>query len=88
MAEEKKVKKEAEGKITVIEGTSAGDIDYSGNVNMTLQTDLADAELVWEMYQAKHSLDFMEMQKLLNADVYPDRKLNVRDVAAILKKIS
>ena len=87
-ASEKKVKKEAEGKITVTEGTTAGDIDYSGNVNMTLQTDLADAELVWEMYKAKHSLDFMEMRKFLNADVYPDRKLNVRDVAAILKKIS
>ena len=87
-ASEKKVKKEAEGKITVTEGTTAGDIDYSGNVNMTLQTDLADAELVWEMYKAKHSLDFLEMRKFLNADVYPDRKLNVRDVAAILKKIS
>lgn len=85
---EKKVKKEAEGKITLSEGTTAGEIDYSGNVNMTLQIDLADAELVREMYEGKHSLEFMEMRKLLNADIHPDRKLNVRDVAAILKKIS
>ena len=85
---EKKVKKEAEGKITVTEGTPAGSIDYSGNVNMTLRTDLADAELVLEMYEGKHSLDFMEMQKLLSADIHPDRKVNVRDVMAIQKNIS
>ena len=87
-ASEKKVKKEAEGKITVTEGTPAGDIDYSGNVNRSLHTDSADAQLVWEMYEGKHSLDFMEMQKLLNADLHPDRKVNVRDVVAILKKIT
>lgn len=85
---EKKVKKEAEGKITVTEGTPAGSIDYSGNVNMTLRTDLADAELIREMYEGKHSLDFMEMQKLLSADIHPDRKVNVRDVMAIQKNIS
>ena len=85
---EKKVKKESEGNITWNEGTPSGEIDYSGSVNMTLQVDFADAELVWEMYEGKHSLDFMEMQKLLNADVHSDRKLNVRDVAAIFKKIS
>lgn len=85
---EKKVKKEAEGKITVTEGTTAGSVNYSGNVNMTLRTDLADAELVLEMYEGKHSLDFMEMQKLLSADIHPDRKVNVRDVMAIQKNIS
>ena len=85
---EKKVKKEAEGKITVTEGTTAGSVDYSGNVNMTLRTDLADAELVLEMYEGKHSLDFMEMQKLLSADIHQDRKVNVRDVMAIQKNIS
>lgn len=85
---EKKAKKTAEGKITLNEGSAAGDIDYSGNVNMTLQTDIEDARLVWEMYEGKHSLDFMEMQKLLRADVYADKKLNVRDVVAVINQIS
>ena len=85
---EKKAKKTAEGNITLKEGTAAGDVDYSGNVNRTLQTDLEDARLVREMYEGRHSLDFMEMQKLLNADVYSDKKLNVRDVAAIMNRIS
>ena len=85
---EKKVKKAAEEKITLAEGTAAGSIDYSGNVNMSLQTDTADAQLVQEMYEGRHPLEFMEMQKLLNADVYSDKKLNVRDVMAIVKSIS
>ena len=55
---------------------------------MTLQTDLADAKLVREMYEGKHSLNFVEMQKFLSADMHTDRKLNVRDMVAILNKIS
>ena len=55
---------------------------------MTLQTDTADAQLVQEMYEGRHLLDFMEMQKLLSADVYSDKKLNVRDMAAIVSSIS
>ena len=85
---DKKVKKAAEEKITLAEGTAAASIDYSGNVNMSLQTDTADAKLVLEMYEGKHPLEFMEMQKLLNADVYSDKKLNVRDVLAIVKTVS
>lgn len=85
---EKKAKKTAEGKITLNAGSAAGDIEYSGNVNMTLQTDIEDARLVREMYEGKHSLDFMEMQKLLRADVYADKKLNVRDMAAVINQIS
>ena len=85
---DKKVKKAAESVITLSEGTAVGTIDYSGNVNRTLQTDSADAQLAREMYEGRHSLDFMEMQKLLSADVYSDKKLNVRDVAAIASSIS
>lgn len=85
---EKKVKKAAEEKITLAEGTAAGSIDYSGNVNMSIQTDTTDAQLVREMYEGRHPLEFTEMQKLLNADVYSDKKLNVRDVRAIVKTIS
>lgn len=85
---DKKVKKAAESVITLSEGTAVGTIDYSGNVNRTLQTDSADAQLAREMYEGRHSLDFMEMQKLLSADVYSDKKLNVRDMAAIVSSIS
>lgn len=85
---DKKVKKSAEAKITVNEGAAAASVDYSGNVNMTLQADLADARLVREMYEGRHSLDFTDMQQLLNADVCSDKKLNVRDAAAIVKTIS
>ena len=85
---DKKVKKAAEEKITLAEGTAAGSIDYSGNVNLSLQTDTADAKLALEMYEGRHPLEFMEMQKLMNADVYSDKKLNVRDVMAIVKTIS
>lgn len=85
---DKKAKKTAEGKITLNEGSAAGDVDYSGNVNMTFQTDMEDAGLVREMYEGKHSLDFMEMQKLLRADVHADKKLNIRDVAAVVSGIS
>ena len=85
---DKKVKKAAESVITLSEGTAVGTIDYSGNVNRTLQTDSADAQLAREMYEGRHSLDFMEMQKLLSADVYSDKKLNVRDVAAIASSVS
>jgi len=85
---DKKVKKAAESVITLSEGTAVGTIDYSGNVNRTLQTDSADAQLAREMYEGRHSLDFMEMQKLLSADMYSDKKLSVRDVAAIASSIS
>ena len=85
---EKKVKKTAEEKIKLTEGTAAGTIDYSGNVNMTLRTDIADAKLVREMYEARHLWGFTEMRSLLNADVYSDKKLNVRDVQTIVNSIS
>lgn len=85
---DKKVKKAAESVITLSEGTAVGTIDYSGNVNRTLQTDSADAQLAREMYEGRHTLDFMEMQKLLSADMYSDKKLNVRDMAAIISSIS
>lgn len=84
---DKKVKKEAEGKIILSEGLAAGEIDYSGNVNMTLQTDVEDILLVREMYEGNHSLAFMEMKKLLSADTYSDKKLNIRDAVTIVNGI-
>lgn len=84
---DKKAKKTAEEKITLNEGYAAGDIDYSGNVNRTLQIDLEDVRLIQEMYEGEHSLDFMEMKKLLSADIYADKKLNIRDAVAVVNGI-
>ena len=75
-------------KITIASGKAAGNIDYSGDVNMSQNRDVSDAKLVWQMYQAQYSLENMEMQKLLNADVTSDKKLDVRDVIAVAKQIS
>lgn len=86
-ATDKKVKKEAEGKIILSEGLAAGEIDYSGNVNMTLQTDLEDILLIRKMYEGNHSLAFMEMKKLLAADTFSDKKLNIRDAVTIVNGI-
>lgn len=84
----KKVKSAAEKNITLNPGVAADTIDYSGDVDKDQRVDKEDAKLVREMYQGKHSLEFMEMQKLLNADVYSDKKLSVRDVMAIVSQIS
>ena len=75
-------------KITIASGKAAGNIDYSGDVNMSQNRDVSDAKLVWQMYQAQYSLENIEMQKLLNADVTSDKKLDVRDVVAVAKQIS
>ena len=84
----KKVKTAAEKNITLNPGTPAGNIDYSGDADGNLRVDAEDAKLVWEMYEGKHSLDFMEMRKLLSADVYTDKKLSIRDARIIANSIS
>ena len=75
-------------KITLASGKAIGDIDYSGDVNMSKSNDIADAKLVWQMYHAQYSMQNMEMQKFLNADVNGDKKLDVRDVVATAQLIS
>jgi hypothetical protein len=84
----KKVKSAAEKNITLNPGEPAANIDYSGDADRNLRVDTEDTKLTWEMYEGKHFLDFMEMQKLLSADVYTDKKLNIRDVRAIANSIS
>lgn len=75
-------------KITIATGKSEDSIDYSGDVNMSDSIDTVDAELVWEMYHAQYSLENMEMQKLLNADLNMDKKVDIRDVLAAVRLIS
>ena len=82
------VKAEAAAKVKVAEGTSAGTVDYSGDVNGTGLTDVNDAQLTYDMYNTKYSsFDVVSMLKFLNADVNGDKKVNVTDATAIVNLI-
>ncbi len=82
------VKAEAAGKVKVAEGTAAGTVDYSGDVNGTKVVDVNDAQLTYDMYNAKYeSFDAVSMLKFLNADVSGDKKVNTADATAIVSLI-
>lgn len=82
------VKAEAAGKVKVAEGTAAGTVDYSGDVNGTKVVDVNDAQLTYDMYNAKYeSFDAVSMLKFLNADVSGDKKVNTADATAIVNLI-
>lgn len=82
------VKAEAAGKVKVAEGTAAGTVDYSGDVNGTKVIDVNDAQLTYDMYNTKYSnFDVVSMLKFLNADVSGDKKVNTADATAIVNLI-
>ena len=82
------VKTEAAQKVSVAEDASAGTVDYSGDVNGTKLVDVNDAQLTYDMYNAKYdSFDAVSMLKFLNADVNGDKIVNVSDAAAIVALI-
>ena len=82
------VKAEAAGKVKVAEGTAAGTVDYTGDVNGTKVIDVNDAQLTYDMYNAKYeSFDAVSMLKFLNADVNGDKAVNVSDATAIVNLI-
>lgn len=82
------VKAEAAGKVKVAEGTAAGTVDYTGDVNGTKVIDVNDAQLTYDMYNAKYeSFDAVSMLKFLNADVSGDKKVNTADATAIVNLI-
>ena len=81
------VKTEAAAKITEITGTAA-EIDYTGDVNVSKLIDVNDAQLVWNMYNAKYA-DFTTatMEMFLRADMNGDKTLNVNDATAVVNAI-
>ena len=82
------VKAEAAAKVRVAEGTAAGTVDYTGDVNGTKLIDVNDAQLTYDMYNAKYeSFDAVTMLKFLNADMNGDKKVNVTDATAIVNLI-
>lgn len=74
-------------KIILSKGDKPTPVDHSGDVDLSSALDTYDARLVWEIYKGKFDLDTLEMQKLFAADVYPDKKVNVQDVAAVLGRV-
>jgi len=82
------VKADAAAKVTVADGTAAGNVDYSGDVNGTKVIDVNDAQLTYDMYNAKYDgFDVVSMLKFLNADMNGDKTVNVSDATAIVGKI-
>ena len=57
-------------------------------VNLTGTIDVNDAQLVWNMYNAKYE-DFntVSIRKFLEADLNGDHKLTVLDAAAVITKM-
>ena len=78
------VRRNAPGKVSLAAAESTA-ISYGGDVNMSGTTDVNDAQLIWNMYNASYdSFGAMSMEKFLRADMNADGKLNVEDPAALL----
>ncbi|MDO4489434.1 MAG: hypothetical protein Q4B67_10170, partial [Eubacteriales bacterium] len=81
------VKTEAEGKIAEATATSTS-IAYDNDVNKTGRVDINDAQLTWDIYNAKYdSFVNVSMEKFLSADVNGDKVVNVTDATAIIAAI-
>ena len=78
---------EADGKITEVEG-SAETFNVNGDVNGTGLVDINDAQLVYNIYNAKYdSFDTTTMAMFLAADVNNSKTVDVKDAAAVVAKI-
>ena len=81
---EKRVKRQAEESIVMAEGNKKALVNNSGDVNLDGQSDEGDALLACDMYNGAYDLSDMEMVCFLNADIHGDRKVDIRDSAAII----
>lgn len=81
------MKAEAAEKVTQM-AAAAETVSYDGDVNGTAVVDINDAQLTYDMYNAKYA-DFttVSMVKFLRADVNGSKNLNTEDAAAIVAKI-
>mgnify|MGYP002524164348 CR=1 FL=1 len=81
------MKTAAEAAIGEVKGDKTS-INYTGDVNATGTVDVNDAQLVYNMYNAKYtSFTSCSMEKFLRADVNGDKSLTVGDAAAIVNTI-
>ncbi|MGN0978007.1 MAG: cohesin domain-containing protein [Faecousia sp.] len=82
------VKAAAAEKITVVEMGDVEEVMYNGDVNGTTVIDVNDAQLTYDMYNAKYdSFDTVSMLKFLRADVNGDKTVSVADAATIIAAI-
>ena len=87
---EETVKQTAESTIVVADERAVSIvISYDYDVNITGEVDINDAQLTYDMYQAKKYADFtaVSMNKFLKADVNGDRTVNVEDAASVVAEI-
>ena len=66
----------------------ASKVDYTGDVNITGTVDVNDAQLVYDMYNARYS-DFalVSREKFLRADVNGDKTVDVQDATYIVSNV-
>jgi len=84
---EVKAEAEADGKITEVEG-SAETFNVNGDVNGTGLVDINDAQLVYNIYNAKYdSFDTTTMKMFLAADMNNNKTVNSLDAAAVVDLI-
>mgnify|MGYP002542732461 CR=1 FL=1 len=84
---EVKTEAEADGKITEVEG-SAETFNVNGDVNGTGLVDINDAQLVYNIYNAKYdSFDNTTMAMFLAADMNSDKTVSSMDAAAVVDSI-
>ena len=74
-------------------GNAAGtktNIANKGDVNLTGATDINDAQLVWNMYNAQYDAftETVNVQKFLEADMNNDGEVTVADAAAVVAIIN
>lgn len=82
------VEAEITSKLTIIDGEKAS-VSHSGDVNGTGLVDINDAQLVYDIYNAKYQdFNIVSMIKFLRADVNADGKIDVADAAAVVSKIN
>ena len=78
----------ADASLVTIGDGEAVSVDYSGNVNGTEVIDINDAQLVYDIYNAKYAnFDAVSMYKFLCADVNGDMDVNTLDAAAVVAEI-
>lgn len=84
------VKQTAESTIVAAaEDAVVTQVSYDSDVNQTGAVDINDAQLTYDMYQAKmySGFDTVAMDKFLEADVSGDGAVNVDDAAAVVAQL-
>lgn len=82
------VKAEAAALVSQKTGTASA-VSYDGDVNMTKVVDVNDAQLVYDMYQARYTAftDTLTVESFLRADMDGSKSIAVKDAAEIVTKI-